>query len=886
MKRLILILTIIILLALPAPLAIGTAPPIQETGSLGMQRFAQAPETKVLYSGSVMFIQNVGQFDERALFQVWGGDKTIWLAKDSIWVTVLEQGSQGAEERGGVEAGRPDTPLHLRASAPLPARGVAIKLSFPGANPQPRIEPFGRLETSVNYFIGNDPEKWHTNVPVWAGVRYKDLYPAIDLELTGEGGRQVPRLVVRPGADLSRVRLRVEGADGVELLPSGEGLRLTTTVSEFTLPLFAVVAPDGTPLALTDVQPILSGDEIRAPFTAALSPPSAFAQDQSNLPYATFLGGNSDDYGHKMAVDGSGSVYVTGYTESSDFPTTLGVYDITHNGYDDAFVVKLNPTGSALTYATFLGGSNSDYGYDIAADESGNAYVTGYTESSNFPTTAGALDRTYNGDSDAFIAKLNPAGSALSYATFLGGSNDDYGYGITVDGSGNAYITGWTWSPNFPATLGAYDRTYNGYGDVFVAKLNPAGNTLAYATFLGGSNGEQEGGSGIAVDSGGAVYITGWTDSSDFPTTFGAYDRTHNGGAWGLDAFVAKMNPSGSSLIYATFLGGSGDDVGSGIVVDKSGNAYIAGGTSSTDFPTTSGAFDRNHGGFADAFVVKMNSTGSALLYSTFLGGHTDTMQWEGSFGESSSDITVDGSGAVYVTGFTMSSDFPVTPEGYDKTYSGGYYDAFIAKLNPLGSNLIYATYLGGSSADYGSGVAVDGSGNIYLTGATRSSNFPTTVGAYDTTHNGGSDTFVVKLAFPPNLSCSTKQASTVQVVPGQTLTYTINLSNCGGGDAPQVRITDTLPISLTYQAGSLWASAGAYGETGEVITWTGALSAGTSAVVRFNAVVSPSLSPTETTAIVNVAQVDDGWHAPLMPAAVVFINPRQVYLPLVMRNR
>lgn len=294
-KQRILTLMVILAMALPAvPGATGVAQ--TDTGRMNPEQPAEAYTLEALTSSPVMFIQNVGQFDDRALFQVWGGDKTIWLAEDSIWVVVLEEGRQRAEEPGSrgdeeqrsVEAGRPDAPLHLRASVSPPAHGVAIKLSFPGANLNPRVEPFGHLETSVNYFIGNDPEKWHTNVPVWAGVRYRDLYSGIDLELAGEGGHVVPRLVARPGADLSAVRLRVEGAD--EVTVEEGSLRLTTAVGEFTLPLLINESWEG---RNSNVQRVNEQTfDVAFPFTIRPSPPPISVQGQSDLLYATFLGGS------------------------------------------------------------------------------------------------------------------------------------------------------------------------------------------------------------------------------------------------------------------------------------------------------------------------------------------------------------------------------------------------------------------------------------------------------------------------------------------------------------------------------------------------------------------------------------------------------------------
>ncbi|HSN73556.1 MAG TPA: SBBP repeat-containing protein, partial [Anaerolineae bacterium] len=319
----------------------------------------------------------------------------------------------------------------------------------------------------------------------------------------------------------------------------------------------------------------------------------------------------------------SDKAYVTGGTSSSNFPTTPGAFDTSLNGNGDAFVVKLNATGTGLNYATFLGGGGGDSGNGIAVDGTGRAYVTGLTYSSDFPTPPGAFDPSFNGAYDAFVARLNAAGSGLDCGTFLGGGGNDWGNGIAVDGMGRAYVTGFAASSDFPTTPGAFDPTYAGgtcglpgspypCSDAFVAKLNAAGSGLDYATFLGGSN--EDAGADIAVDAMGRAYVTGGTRSSDFPTTPGAFDPTFGGGVCGpnlpcSDAFVTRLNATGSGLDYATFLGGSvsGDDSGKAIAVDSGGNAYVAGGTNSTDFPATPDAFDASHNGSGDAFVAKLD---------------------------------------------------------------------------------------------------------------------------------------------------------------------------------------------------------------------------------------------------------------------------------------
>ena len=446
-------------------------------------------------------------------------------------------------------------------------------------------------------------------------------------------------------------------------------------------------------------------------------------------------------------MDTAGNAYVTGFTtgfttSTPYFPTTAGAYQTTFGGgYDDAFVTKLNPTGTALVYSTYLGGTSYDTGTGIAVDTAGNAYVTGTTGSADFPTTLGAYQTTYGGYDDAFVTKLNPTGTALVYSTYLGGTSYDTGTGIAVDTAGNAYVTGTTGSADFPTTLGAYQTTYGGNGDAFVTKLNPTGTALVYSTYLGGTSDDV--GYGIAVDTAGNAYVTGYTTSYTtspyFPTTAGAYQTSFGGGY--DDAFVTKLNPTGTALVYSTYLGGTSDDVGYGIAVDTAGDAYVAGYTTSP-FPTTAGAYQTTFGGgYDDAFVTKLNPTGTALVYSTYLGGTSY---------DTGTGIAVDTAGNAYVTGTTGSADFPTTLGAYQTTY-GGNGDAFVTKLNPMGTALVYSTYLGGTGNEVGYGIAVDTAGNAYVTGFTTSTtDFPTTAGAYQTSFGGGDDAFVAKFALSP----------------------------------------------------------------------------------------------------------------------------------------
>ncbi len=709
--RLLAFVRVCFVLALLSSLALSELPPATAQAPTG----AAAPAAP--QASGLLFIENAGQFPDGARFQVRGRDLVLWLAEDALWLAVFDQGSD-------------------QSPTALARGGVNVKLTFPGANPHPRLEPFSRLATRVSYLSGSDPAGWQADVPAWSGVRYLDLYPGIDLELTGERGGLVPRVVARPGADLSAVRLQVEGAQAVAL--TGGALSLTTAVGEATLPLLRAVGVTAQP-AVRPGGPLAF--EVAAPFAAEdQAPGDALApnDDPTDLAYSTFVGGSAEDRAYSIAVDTSGAAYITGATWSPDFPVTPGAFEEGYYvGYPDAFVAKVNVCGSSLEYATFMGGRSGARGYDIAVDGSGYAYITGDTLSSNFPTTLGAFDTSYNGGgNDAFVVKLNQAGSGLVYGTFLGGWGNEPGRSIAVDAGGSAYVTGNTDSSNFPTTPGAFDTSFSvGDNDAFVAKLNPAGSALTYSTYLGGEANDYA--TAIAVDGSGAAYVTGYSISPNFPVTAGAFDTALDGG----EAFVAKMNAAGTGLVYATFLGGSVEDLGNGIAVDGSGAAYITGDTWSIDFPVTDGAYDTVFGDCEhcrDAFVAKLNAAGTDLLYATFLGGAGR---------EEGEDIAVDGNGMAYVTGATWSADFPTTEGAFDTSYEHvGDHDAFMTVVNAAGTALDYSTFLGGSDYEWGDGVALDGSGAVYVAGQTAAADFSTTPGAFDTSYNGGGDGFVLKL--------------------------------------------------------------------------------------------------------------------------------------------
>lgn len=449
----------------------------------------------------------------------------------------------------------------------------------------------------------------------------------------------------------------------------------------------------------------------------------------TDLIFSLFLGGSEHDSGAGIAVGASGDVYVTGYTHSPDFPVTTGAFDEDINGSNDVFVTRINPDGTALLYSTFLGGTSSESGNAIAIDDLGYAYVTGYTSSNSFPTTPGAYDVTADDFDDVFVTKLAKNGTSLVYSTYLGEDGDERGQAIAVDASGYAYITGTTDSADFPTTLGAFDSGYNDMFDAFVTKVNLDGSGLSYSTFLGGTNSDE--GAGIAVDDSGNALITGETGSSDFPTTVGAFDSVFNGGA--EDAFVAKLNSSGSGLIFSGFLGGQSVDRARAVAVDGSGNAYVAGETISSDFPITPGAFDGMYDAYGEGFVTKVSASGKNLIYATFLGGEgTDRCR----------GIAVNAAGLAFVTGETNSLGFPTTPGAFSRTQKGSY-DTFVSALNASGSQLVLSTLVGGTGDERGQDIAVRANGFTYVTGDTGSEGFPTTSGAFAESFGGSRDAFV-----------------------------------------------------------------------------------------------------------------------------------------------
>ncbi len=768
----------------------------------------------------VTFVENRGQLDTQVRYYAQGSRYAFYFTPEAAVLTLMKGTS--APSKATLDAQGSGIPDAVKlAAVEAPAQGVALALRFLGSNPQVMLEGQERAPGVANYLRGDDPARWQTGLPSYAQVVYRELWPGVDLMLREQAGKLKYEFRVQPGAQVADIRLGYDGADGLTLDGDG-GLRVQTAlgVLQDTPPvawqeIAGVRVPVGSRYALTQ-----AGAEMQYGFAldAGYQPDHELIIDPG-LDYSTFLGGASHEVGASIAVDASGNAYVTGLTQSPNFPTTSGAFDRTGAASNnlDVFVSKLNATGTALIYSTFLGGSNFDWGRAITLDGAGNAYVTGQTKSSDFPTTSGAFDRSFNVGTcprcgidqyDAFVAKLNPAGSGLVYSTFLGGIDIDDGLGIAVDGAGNAYATGQTTSSNFPTTAGAFDTSSNGGYDGFVTKLNAAGSALVYSTYLGGSDNELP--ENVALDATGNAYVGGSTRSAGFPTTPGAFDTSHNGGAFDelFDIFVTKLNVGGSALVYSTFLGGSKSDFGNDLTIDGAGNAYITGATLSPEFPTTPGTFDTVFDSDSEGFVTKLNATGSALVYSTFLGE------------AGASAIALDANNNAWLSGGTSSPNAATTPDAFDTQFNG-VSDAYIAKLNQAGSALLYATFLGGTASENGNDIALSIGGNVYVTGHTYSADFPTTPGAFDVVFNGDpgifwGDGFVIKLgtgSAPPAPALSSLTLSPASVVGGSASTGTVALTSAAPSGGVQVALSSSnatvasVPASVTVAAGATQAT-------------------------------------------------------------------------------
>ncbi|HEU4388988.1 MAG TPA: SBBP repeat-containing protein, partial [Blastocatellia bacterium] len=667
----------------------------------------------------ISFEPNQGQTDPRVRFIARGEDYSVYLTSTEVVLALATRKRGNALLRGEGIAHTPGDPFPQQAST----SNCVLRMKLLGANPEPSIYGLDRLHSTSNYFIGDDPAKWRTGIPSFARIKYQDIYPGVDLLCYGDPDNFEYDFAITPGVDPNCIRLNFAGADKIEVDAAGD---LVTSMPGGQV-------REHRPL----VHQVIDG--------ARRMIPSRYVLDEID----------------SLTGDSASAM------RSWNVRFEVGPYDVSRD-------LIIDP---ALEFSTYLGGKGDDEGNAITLDSAGNAYVIGFTDSPNFPTANAAQRANGGGLQDAFVAKVDPSGTRLLYSTFIGGNGQDNGNAIAVDAAGNAYITGYTGSTNFP-TLNAMQRNKSGQFNAFVAKMNPAG-ALVYSTHLGGSVGDF--GSSIAVDAEGNAYVAGVTTSPNFPIV-NALQSVRAGAA---DVFAAKLNPSGSSLVYSTFLGGAADDGCTSLAIDPQGNAYLTGVTSSPNFRTANPLQPAHGGGLFDAFVAKLNTTGTQLVYSTYLGGSGEDRGFR---------IAVDAQGNAFVTGDTDSANFPIA-RALQPVYGGGV-DAFVAKLNPSGTGLTYSTYLGGSSIDGGTAIAVDPTGSACVTGFTGSTNFPTVASIQPAFGGGAFDCFVARL----NAAGSSLDYSTY--LGGRGTDSGFGVAAGASGDVYVMGITDSadFPTSTPYQ--------------------------------------------------------------------------------------
>jgi hypothetical protein len=811
------------------------------------------------------FEANRGQADPSVKFLSRGAGYSLFLTGSEA-VLALGRPANCKAKTDGLKSKPESCPANQNGAQQHATRQDIVQMKLAGATVRHAATATGEAELpgKVNYFIGNDPTKWHSDLPTYSKVRLSRVYPGIDLVYYGNRGQLEYDFIVAPHTDPSKITLALKGTRQLRIDAGSGDLILSTSPHQPELRLLAPVTYqtiNGQRTTIPSYYKLIAGNRVR--FTVGSYDRSRPLIIDPVLVYSTYLGGTGwkdyllhyqGDQGFGIAADSAGNAYVVGSAYSGDFPVTAGAYQTVDkeatgsfenrgNG-SSVFVSKLNPAGTALLYSTYIGGTGQyfldgegDFGFAIAVDAAGNAYVTGNTFSFDFPLTVGALQTSppNNDESTGFVTKLDPTGSSLVYSTYLGGIVGDSSFGtagnaIAVDSSGNAYIAGYTASPVFPVTAGAFQAQLqaapnDGTPNAFVSKLNSSGTALIYSTYLGGSGiyvpgfflGDQA--NGIAIDNAGNAFVTGLTYSPNFPVTSGAF-QTVNPSAANEDAsgFVTELNPTGTAEVYSTYLGGSGQYHGgvggttprqtvNAIAVDKAGSAYVAGSTISTDFPTTAGALVTACE-FGSGFVTKLNPSGSALVYSTCL--------FVGYPVYSVSGLAVDSGGDAYLTGYGTITGFQTTSDAvvqYQHVGTGNPVEgeAFLAKINPTGSALKFATLLGDgtglgtpSGAGYSSAasaVAVNAAGKVFVTGYAGEVNFPASAGAIQATNKGAANK--VTNAFVTALDLSgdtadhflTQTALTVSAATalhGQAVTLTAKVNAAPNSSSPSSPITPT----------------------------------------------------------------------------------------------
>ncbi|MDP3980958.1 MAG: SBBP repeat-containing protein [Chlamydiota bacterium] len=648
----------------------------------------------------VYFIKNDGQFDNNVRYYGKSAELSVFFADSGIY-TNLFNGHKGTQ----------------------------IKLYHRNGNKNPEIYGQNESDGKINYFVGRNKINWKSNVSTYGSVVYKKIYEGIDLKFYSRLNQLEYDITIMPGADPSDLILTYENIEGLSLTREGELLVMTKEkdiVLRHRSPFIyqeiggQKIAREGTFIILNNYSFGFRITSYNKKYPLIIDPVIVFS---------SYLGGSDLDRSYAVTVDSSGYAYITGETLSSNFQEQK----MLPPGYETlgwhVFVSKIDVARGKLVYTTYFGGSDDDAGYDIEVDKTGCVYVTGKTYSNDF-TTVNPIQSNNAGGKDAFVTKLSPSGDTILFSTYLGGDDEDCSCGMALDSGGNVCVVGYTYSNNFPTRDPLQENNAGGF-DVFITKILSSGKDIIYSSYYGGSLFDH--GKDIAFDKYDNMYVTGYTWSSDFPLE-NPYQSNYGGGLY--DAFVMKLTDKGRDVIYATYLGGSSDDLAYSITVNDKGNAFISGATLSTDYPLANPFQPIHPGLFWDAFVTKLNIAGDGLVYSSYLGG---------SRSDHGFSIALDGQNNAYVFGFTESNDFP-TVEALQANHAGGIVDAFISKINAEGSALVYSSYFGGSRIDYGYSIAfynsLTMSSYAYITGYTSSYDLPV-IDAFQTELSGATDAFL-----------------------------------------------------------------------------------------------------------------------------------------------
>ena len=720
-------LTVAILLNTKAPLAAES-----QSGSIayaGQTAHNSESFTPEMYN---QFTKNCGQWDPKALFRATAPGGLVWISNNAITYQIF----RARENTGPIEAGLDTDPETIAPDPQLRGKRETwtIKAQFMGTQPAASIMGQGSMPTTANYFMGNDPARWRQHVKSYEAVQWTDLYPGIDLLYYSNGSILEYDFVVHPNGRLEDIGIQYEGVESVQLHPDGH-LELKT-------PLGSVVeqAPIIYQHTASGRTPVEGHFEIKADGTVSFRPDREYDRRYDliidpQLSFSTYLSGTQDEFMFDVVPTADGGVLVSGALTSSDFPTITG-YDSTFNGIEDHFITKLSPTTKTIQFSTYIGGGARETGGWLAVGNDNTIWLGAVTQSADYPM-ADAMDSIFGGGEDIVLSRLSADGDSMLYSTFIGGSDTDRVSGIVLDAKGNVYMSGLTYSSDFPTAGTPYQATSGGGAyDGVVMMLDSTGQSLVYSTYLGALSSDIC--RAVAVDSADNIFVTGGTRSVGFPATPGAYDITYNGTGANYDVFVAKFAPQGASLLWSTFLGGTGDDFAYDIDIDHLGRPCIV-GHAHTGFPVTGMA---PAGGGYEAFAARLSADGAALEFSRILAGTSDDIGRSGA---------IDSQNRIYVGGNSRSSDFPFTVDAYQSSNMGGY-DAFVAVLDPDQDSILNSTYIGGTSGDTQRGLALTSDVNreyIYIAGYTTSANFPMT-GAIDSTVNPGGflDGFVSRLTF------------------------------------------------------------------------------------------------------------------------------------------